>query len=94
MTHDELWRAINNLAKHLEISCSRLAIISGLDPTTFNHSKTCSKCGQMRWPNMSSIAHILDATGLTLAEFAQFLPSDTHNPHLQRIKVKPISSKK
>lgn len=86
MTHSELWAGIQNLARHLKISCSRLAIISGLDPTTFNHSKTCSKHGQLRWPNMSSIAHILNATGLTLEEFARFMPSDTRVPHGSKSK--------
>lgn len=94
MTHDELWGGINNLARHLKISCSRLAVISGLDPTTFNHSKTCSKHGQLRWPNMSSIAHILDATGLTLEEFARFLPSDTHVSYAHRTKNKAQNHKK
>lgn len=93
MTHAELWAGIQNLAKHLKISCSRLAVISGLDPTTFNHSKTYSKYGQLRWPNMSSIAQILDATGLTLEEFARFLPSDTHVARAARSKTGPKKRK-
>ena len=78
MTHSELWGGICNVAESFHISCSRLAKISGLDPTTFNRSKYSTRCGQPRWISTSSLACVLDATGLTLAEFAEFLPSDTH----------------
>ena len=78
MTHDELWTGIRNLAEGFNISCSRLAKISGLDPTTFNQSKSYSRYGQCRWPTMYSISRVLDATGITLAQFAEYLPSDTH----------------
>ncbi len=78
MTHDELWLAINNLAKNMNISCSRLAKISGLDSTTFNQSRHKSKYGQDRWISTYTLSRVMDATGLTLAEFARFLPSDTH----------------
>lgn len=78
MTHDELWVAIKNLADDMNISCSRLAKISGLDPTTFNQSRHKSKYGQERWISTYTLSRVMDAAGLTLAEFAQFLPSDTH----------------
>lgn len=78
MTHDELWDGIKNLAVSNNISCSRLARISGLDSTTFNVSRHKTKYGQERWPTMLTISRILDSTGITLAEFATFLPSDTH----------------
>ena len=78
MTHSELWDGIRNLADSLDISCSRLARISGLDSTTFNQSKHIIHNGQPRWISTSSLSRVLDATGITLAEFATFLPSDTH----------------
>jgi len=78
MTHNELWCGIRNLAAEFNISCSRLAVISGLNPTTFNPSKYTDKHGHPRWLSTYSISRILDATGLTLSEFAKFLPSDTH----------------
>ena len=78
MTHSELWSGICNLAAHFNISCSRLAKISGLDATTFNRSKYSTRYGQPRWPSTYSLARVLDATGISLAEFAKFLPSDTH----------------
>ena len=78
MTHSELWAGICNLADSFHISCSKLARILGLDPTTFNRSKYTIKNGQPRWLSTYSISRVLDATGITLAEFATFLPSDTH----------------
>jgi len=78
MTHSELWCGIRNLAKKYNLSCSGLAKISGLDSTIFNKSKSYTKDGQPRWISMSSLARVLDATGISLKDFASFLPSDTH----------------
>jgi phage repressor protein C with HTH and peptisase S24 domain len=78
MTHNELWGGIENLAKAHNITCSRLARISGLDATAFNVSRHKSKYGQERWPTMLTISRVLDSTGITLAEFATYMPSDTH----------------
>lgn len=91
MTHDELWAGICNLAASFNISCSRLARISGLDPTTFNRSKYVLNNGQPRWLSTYSISRVLDATGITLAEFATFLPSDTHStPKYKHFPKQPI----
>lgn len=89
MTHSELWAGICNLAEHFNISCSRLAKISGLDSTIFNRSKYMMSNGNPRWLSTYSISRVLDATGLTLAEFAAFLPSDTHErPRYQHFPQK------
>ena len=78
MTHNELWIGIRNLASEFNVSCSKLAKISGLDPTVFNRSKEYTNSGKPRWISICSLARIMDATGITLSEFAAFLPSDTH----------------
>lgn len=78
MTHDELWRAIVNLAEQKHMSCSGLAKFAGLDATTFNKSKRFSKYGQPRWPSTYSIAKVLNATGITMSEFVKLMP--THMP--------------
>lgn len=88
MTHSELWEGIRNLASKYNLSCSGLARISGLDSTTFNKSKCYTKDGQPRWISMSSLSRVLDATGLTLGEFAALLPSDTHIHPIQLPKQK------
>ena len=89
MTHEELWCGIRNLAAEKHVSCSRLARISGLDPTTFNRSKYSTEGGRPRWISTSSLARVLDTVGIGLAEFAAFLPSDTHTrPQYQNFPKK------
>jgi len=73
MTHKDVWAAIDKLAKKNKISCSKLAILSGLDATTFNKSKRYSVFGKPRWPSMHSISKILEATSTTPIEFANFI---------------------
>ncbi len=73
MTHNEVWRAIDMLARKNNISCSKLAVSSGLDATTFNKSKRFSVFGKPRWPSMQSISKILEYTSTTPTEFGHFL---------------------
>ena len=76
MTHEDVWRAIENFATEHHMSCSGLAKCSGLDPTTFNKSKRWSKEGQPRWPSTNSISKILASTGASLEDFTKFIPSN------------------
>nr|MBQ0091483.1 helix-turn-helix transcriptional regulator [Candidatus Enterousia merdequi] len=77
MTHDDIWRAIEQFANERNMSCSGLARCSGLDPTTFNKSKRWSKAGQPRWPSTNSISKILASTGADLEDFTKFIGSHT-----------------
>lgn len=76
MTHKGVWLAIDKLARKNKISCSKLAVSSGLDSTTFNKSKRYSVFGKPRWPSMQSISKILEATSTTPTEFASFIESE------------------
>lgn len=76
MTHYQIWHAIELFAQAHGLSCSALAKISGLDPTTFNKSKRFSKYEQPRWPSTCSIAKILNATGATPQEFFKFITTE------------------
>lgn len=73
MTHEDVWRAIEEFAKEHKMSCSGLAKCSGLDPTTFNKSKRFSKYEQPRWPSTGSIAKILNATHSTPQDFFKYI---------------------
>ena len=73
MNHEEIWGAIENFACDRNMSCSGLAKMGGLDPTTFNKSKRWSKQGQPRWPSTQSIAKILSATGTDISDFVKYL---------------------
>ena len=72
LTHSDIWRAIDRLAREYGFSASGLARRAGLDPTTFNKSKRTARHGRLRWPNTESIAKILAATGAGLEEFASY----------------------
>ena len=71
--HEALWKAIDEVAANADWSASRLAIMSGLDKTTFNKSKRKSRHGQRRWPKMEVIAKVLLASGMTYSEFGALI---------------------
>ena len=72
-THDDLWNAIEILARKNNMTCSGLARASGLDPTTFNKSKRASKYGQPRWISFETLAKILKITNTSFTKFAKYL---------------------
>ncbi len=73
LTHADIWRAIDRLAREYGFSASGLARRAGLDPTTFNKSKRTTRNGRLRWPSTESIAKILAATGAGLEEFVSYV---------------------
>ena len=77
LTHDNIWAAIDALAKNRGLSISGLARSAGLDPTTFNPSKRISRNGKKRWPGTESIAKVLRASNISLSEFAALVDGDT-----------------
>ncbi|MBP3340068.1 MAG: helix-turn-helix transcriptional regulator [Alphaproteobacteria bacterium] len=83
MTHEDIWMAIDKFASAHNISCSCLAKRSGLDPTTFNKSKRCSKYGQPRWPSTNSIAKILEATNTSINDFIKYFAPAVQQPDRQ-----------
>lgn len=68
---ENLWEAIVKIAQCKKMSCSRLAKFSGLDATTFNKSKRMNKDGVYKWPSTASLAKVLNATHITLLDFAK-----------------------
>ena len=71
LTHDDIWRGIDRLARHAQTSPSGLARRAGLDSTTFNPSKRVSADGKKpRWPSTESIAKALAAAHLDFDDFA------------------------
>ena len=73
MTHESIWKAIEDFANEHNMSCSGLAKTSGLDATTFNKSKRWSKDGKPRWPSTHSLAKVLSALGTNMDDFAKHL---------------------
>lgn len=70
MQHSQIWRAIDNLAERRGLTPSGLARAAGLDPTTFNRSKRIAPDGRLRWPSTESLARALEATGVSMEDFA------------------------
>ncbi len=72
LSHTNLWKAIDALARRQGLSASGLAIRAGLDATSFNPSKRYGPGNppRPRWPSTESLTRILDVTRLSLGEFA------------------------
>ncbi len=78
MTHHGTWTAVDKIAETMGITCSALARRCGLDATAFNKSKRYTKYGQPRWLSGQTLSKIIDAAGITDAEF--FRLADTNEP--------------
>ncbi|MFC0632290.1 S24 family peptidase [Brevundimonas balnearis] len=72
LNHTQLWTALDALARREGLSASALAKRAGLDPTAFNLSKRTGPgpSGRPRWPSTESLMAVLQATGVSLGEFA------------------------
>ena len=72
-THQQVWDAIEALARGRGWSLSRLAVRSGLDPTALNKSKRTGFDGKPRWPSTETLAKLLSATETPLGEFCRLV---------------------
>jgi len=72
LSHGQIWKAIDGLARREGISASALARRAGLDATSFNPSKRFGPGDppRPRWPSTESLTQVLRATGVSLGEFA------------------------
>ena len=90
LTHDQIWNAIDLLAKKHSLSTSGLAKKAGLDPTTFNRSKRLTNEGKLRWPSTESVSKILAATNSDLAQFVALIQSGAEAKDDNESKLKTI----
>ncbi len=72
-THEDVWRAIDLLARKNGLSTSGLAKRAGLDATSFNKSKRITTNGRPRWPSSESLAKVLRCTNTTFSQFAELV---------------------
>jgi CheY-like chemotaxis protein len=72
-THQQVWDAIEILARTRGWSLSRLAVRAGLDPTALNRSKRNGFDGKPRWPSTETLAKLLSATDISLGEFCRLV---------------------
>lgn len=82
LSHSQLWKAIDGLARRERLSASALARRAGLDATSFNPSKRFGPGDppRPRWPSTESLTRILQATGLSLGEFASLAHDAAERP--------------
>ena len=82
LSHGQIWKAIDGLARRVGISASSLARRAGLDSTSFNPSKRFGPGDppRPRWPSTESLTRILQATGLSLGEFAALAQDAPERP--------------
>ena len=72
LSHAQVWKALDALARREGLSPSALARRAGLDATSFNPSKRFGpgEPTRPRWPSTESLMRVLQSTGLSLGEFA------------------------
>lgn len=72
LSHAKLWKAVDNLARREGLTPSGLARRAGLDATSFNPSKRFGSGDppRPRWPSTESVTLVLQATKISLADFA------------------------
>ena len=86
-THDQVWSAIDRLAREQRLTASGLARRAGLDATTFNPSKRSTPDGHRRWPSTESIAKILEATRTSFSDFVGLIENEKPLPQQRRIPL-------
>lgn len=69
----KLWKFIDIVAYTNGLSASGLAKKAGLDSTAFNKSKRAYFCGKKRWLSMETISMVLEAVGMTWADFGAIM---------------------
>ena len=69
ITYNDIWNAIDEIAKEQNISPSRLAIICGLDPTAFNKCKRKDSSGREHLPSFASVVKVLNKTNMSMTDF-------------------------
>ncbi|CAN5366870.1 helix-turn-helix transcriptional regulator [soil metagenome] len=81
LSHAKLWKAVDNLARREGLSASGLAQRAGLDATSFNPSKRFGPGDppRPRWPSTESLTRVLEATRISLGDFAN-LAEDASAP--------------
>ncbi len=73
---ETIWTAIENVARDNGMTCSRLALISGLDATAFNKCKRVSAAGKPHWPSVETVVKVMKTLNLSWTEFARYFPEN------------------
>lgn len=85
MKYEQVWDAVDKLARLHGLSPSGLARKAGLDATTFNKSKRIRPDGKKRWPSLDSINKILEACNVSFEQFYHLIDEELHQESLNAI---------
>lgn len=85
MKYEQVWEAVDKLAKINGLSPSGLAKKAGLDSTTFNKSKRTRHDGKKRWPSLDSLNKIIDVCHISFDEFFALAGDDADDKLLHSI---------
>ena len=82
-THQQIWTAIDALAKQRGWSIGRLAVKAGLDATALNPSKRVGVGAKPRWPSTETLCKLLSASDTSFSRFAEMvdLAGREHSDH-------------
>lgn len=96
MKYEQVWDAVDKLARINGLSPSALAKKAGLDATTFNKSKRIRPNGKKRFPSLESINKITSVCNITFDQFYKLadkdINSDTSNS-IEYIKYSSLEKK-
>ncbi len=85
MKYEQVWEAVDKLAKINGLSPSGLAKKAGLDSTTFNKSKRTRPDGKKRWPSLDSLNKIIDVCNISFDEFFALVSDEDDDKLLHSI---------
>lgn len=91
MKYEQVWDAVDKLARINGLSPSGLAKKAGLDATTFNKSKRIRPDGKKRWPSLDSINKILEACNVSFEQFYALIDSSLEPEATNAVAVKRLS---
>lgn len=91
MKYEQIWNAVDKLAKNRGLTPSGLAKIGGLDATTFNKSKRKRPDGKKRWPSLESINKLLDVCNITFEYFYSLGSDEEENDNYNSIPFIKLS---
>lgn len=83
LLHQNVWAAIEAVARLKGLSMSGLAVKAGLDATAFNRSKRLGPDGREHWPSMESIAKVLAAAEIDFPTFASLTAGRGDKPQVE-----------
>ena len=87
MKYEQVWEAVDKLAKINGLSPSGLAKKAGLDATTFNKSKRTRPDGKKRWPSLDSLNKIIEVCNISFDEFFALAGNENEDKIVHSIRA-------